>query len=134
MVEIDHTRSDDLRYIQQINWMVAEHLFPKRTAASMFLKLYGEIGELVDNPDDPNELADVMIMLLDHAERIDCDIGKVILKKLEVNANRKWMMDERTGVFQHVTRTAFVEPLVVHADEVVQFNGTRAWVEKRHED
>jgi hypothetical protein len=101
MIAIDHTRWADLPYIQKVNFEVAEKLFPDRTPATMLLKLYSEVGELVANPNSGDELADILIMLLDHAERTGLDIGKNILGKLEVNLNRRWVRDPRTGVFSH---------------------------------
>lgn len=99
--DIDPDRYLELDYIQRVNFKVAEQLFPNRTSATMFLKLYEEVGELVSNPDSGEELADIFIMLLDHAERIGVNIGKEVLNKLEKNLNRKWTMDPRTGVCSH---------------------------------
>ena len=58
------------------------------------LLLYGEVNELFQawlKDDDKNmgeELADVGIFLLGISEMLDKDLGKEILKKMEVNKNR----------------------------------------------
>ena len=81
----------------------ADRLFPARTDSSMFLKLYGEIGEMVDS--DPEnlggEVADVFIMLLDFAKRKGINISKEVVKKMAINDLRQWQADQN-GVFKHV--------------------------------
>lgn len=58
------------------------------------LLLYGEVNELFQawlKDDDKNmgeELADVAIFLLGISEMLDKDLGKEILKKMEINKNR----------------------------------------------
>lgn len=101
-VPIDMTRGNDWAYIQRVNKEVADHLFPNRTDTSMFLKMYKEIGELIDNPGNGPEIADVIIMLLDHAERHNINAAHEVLLKLHVNLRRKWYIDPVTGVAQHI--------------------------------
>ncbi len=82
----------------------ADNLFPKRTPSSMFLKMYGELGELIDakTPEDKaEELADILIMLLDYGDLNNISIEDAIIKKMRKNASRKWTSNEH-GVFQHV--------------------------------
>lgn len=79
----------------------ADHLFPNRTDASMFMKLFSEIGELADRPDDPEEVADVFIMLLDYAARRRINIQEAVLKKMIINDCRNWQVNE-LGVMKHV--------------------------------
>lgn len=82
----------------------ADKLFPDRTDQSMFLKMYGELGELAGT-DDPakraDEFADVMIMLLDFGARHDIDIKLAVQRKMAINQNRKWVQS-KLGVMQHV--------------------------------
>lgn len=66
----------------------------------MFLKMFSEIGEMVDRPDDPMEVADVFIMLLDYAHRKKIDIRQVVEYKMAINANRQWVVNEM-GVMSH---------------------------------
>lgn len=99
---IDPTRSDDMQYVQKINHEIADYLFPDRTDGTMYLKLYSEIGEMVDNPGSDDEIADVFIMLLDHAERHHIHVGAAVLAKLYKNLRRKWVIDPNTGVANHV--------------------------------
>lgn len=103
-ITVNEESANDLGYIQRINHAVAERLFPHRTSTTMFLKLYEEIGELVSNPDSGEELADIAIMILDHAERINYNLGRGVLEKLQKNLQRKWVMDIRTGIFSHEER------------------------------
>lgn len=98
---IDPTKAGDLRYIQRINHEVANHLFPDRTDATMFMKLYSEVAEIVDRPGEGSEVADVLIMVLDHASRHGIDAGVEVLLKLGVNLGREWETNPVTGVSQH---------------------------------
>ncbi len=79
----------------------ADRLFPSRTDQSMFLKVYSEMGELVSAPDDPEEFADLMIMLLDYGARKGFAIEYEVKKKMALNETRVWKQNEN-GVFQHV--------------------------------
>jgi len=99
---IDMTRGNDWAYIQQINKEVADHLFPDRTDQAMFLKLYGEVAEIVASPGNAGEVADVIIMMLDHASRHGVNAAHAVLMKLATNLERTWRIDPATGVAQHV--------------------------------
>ncbi len=49
--------------------------------------------ELKDKDDFANELADVALYLMQLASVSGIDLEKAILKKLEINASRKWDVD-----------------------------------------
>lgn len=78
----------------------ADRLFPNRTDASMFMKLFSELGELVEDGSE-EEYADVMIMLLDYGSRKMFHIEKAVRAKMEINGKRKWKANE-LGVMKHV--------------------------------
>lgn len=80
----------------------AEATFPGRTDATMALKLYKEIGEMIESGGDPLEVADVFILVLDYAARKGVHLGTAIPEKLEINKNRQWTIDPNTGVSHHV--------------------------------
>lgn len=83
----------------------ADKLFPTRTDTSMFLKIYHETAELIDANEDPakrsDELADLLILLLDYGARKDIDIQMAVQRKMAINQNRKWVTNQ-LGVNQHV--------------------------------
>lgn len=79
----------------------ADITFPHRNDASMFLKLYGEIGEMIESDGDAMEIADVFIMMLDYAARKKVDITSAVRKKLDINWTREWVTDAN-GVNRHV--------------------------------
>ena len=86
----------------------ADQVFPDRTDASMFLKFFGEANELLDAGDDPHavaeEVADLMILLLDYAKRKGVkDITGAILAKMRVNRHREWVVTP-SGVMQHADK------------------------------
>lgn len=88
---------DNLAYEVQTQ---ADRLFPDRTDQSMFMKLFSELGELIESGTE-EEYADVMIMFLDYGSRKMFHIEPAIRRKMEINARRKWAINE-LGVFQHV--------------------------------
>jgi hypothetical protein len=79
----------------------ADFLFPNRTDSSMFLKLYSEIGEMIDSDGSADECADVAIMFLDYVSRKGVNLEEAVLRKMAVNAQRSWVVD-RNGVMRHV--------------------------------
>lgn len=93
---------EGLEQLAAANKALGDRLFPNRTNSSMFLKLYGEIAEMIDNPDDPEEWADVMIMLLDYgAKHFPGAMVSTIRRKMGTNEGRTWKANT-SGVFQHV--------------------------------
>jgi NTP pyrophosphatase (non-canonical NTP hydrolase) len=48
-----------------------------------------------------DELADVMILLMDYSHRANIDILAEVMRKMEVNYKRSWVIDE-FGVSQHI--------------------------------
>jgi len=79
----------------------AESAFPNRNDTSMYLKMYGEIAEMIESDGDADEIADMFILLLDYAKRKKVDIATSVFKKLEINRRRKWATD-KNGVNSHV--------------------------------
>lgn len=90
----------DARELQNevVGW--ADSVFPARTAPNAFLKLFSELGEVIDNPEDESEWADLLILVLDlmamHGHR---DPAKAVLAKLEINKRREWLITR--GVMSH---------------------------------
>lgn len=78
----------------------ADKLFPDRTDSSMFLKLFSELGELIESG-DVDEFADVMIMLLDYGSRKGFPIQMAVRRKMAINMDRKWAKN-KLGVMRHV--------------------------------
>jgi hypothetical protein len=82
----------------------ADKMFPNRTDTSMFLKMFSELGEMIDaktREEQEAEYADVMIMLLDFGSRKMFHIEAAIRRKQAINAARKWQVNE-LGVMSHV--------------------------------
>lgn len=79
----------------------AEATFPKRNDASMYLKMYGEIAEMIESDGDANEIADMFILLLDYAKRKKVDVTTAVHRKLDINRKRVWATDQN-GVNRHV--------------------------------
>lgn len=81
----------------------ADEVFPQRTDASMFLKLYGEVAELIEAGDDcDSEIADILILVLDYAERKEVNASLAVQRKMRENRTRNWQFTS-IGTMQHVT-------------------------------
>lgn len=80
----------------------ADEVFPGRTDASMFLKLYGEIAELIEAGDEcESEIADILILVLDYAERKEVNASLSVQRKMRENKVRRWEFTS-IGTMQHV--------------------------------
>ena len=79
----------------------AEAAFPDRTDVSLFLKLYSELGEVIESQGAADEIADLFILLLDYAVRKKVDITSAVRKKIIINRARLWCTDQN-GVNRHV--------------------------------
>jgi NTP pyrophosphatase (non-canonical NTP hydrolase) len=77
-----------------------EH-FPYTNAVGNSRKVVDEAFELLADPDDELELADVMLTLLHHAKLTGVDIAAACDKKMEILRTRRWTVDDR-GVYSHV--------------------------------
>lgn len=83
----------------------ANEAFPDRQDASMFIKMYQELGELSAAGDDPDkvgpEVADILIMVLDYAIRKGVNIHAAVENKMHLNRQRAWIRDP-LGFYKHV--------------------------------
>lgn len=80
----------------------ADRVYPTRTPEVAFAKMVGEVGEILANPEDPLEWADVAILLLDAAKLRGIDIVQASHEKMGINEQRTWKVDPRTGLMSHV--------------------------------
>lgn len=86
---------------QVVEW--ADSAFPDRTSQSTFLKLFEEIGEVLREPTNHEEWADVFILMLDVMSRFGVsgdDVEVAIQLKLEKNRQRNWAKND-VGIMQH---------------------------------
>lgn len=84
----------------------ANEAFPERTDNSMFLKMYGEIAEMIEADDDHvgGELADIFIMLLDYTKRKGLNPSIIVQEKMRINRARAWEKN-KLGAYSHVKDT-----------------------------
>lgn len=64
-----------------------------------------EINELLENPTDPHEYADLLILLLDSSRRAGIDAIDLIafaLDKMELNKKRKWSKPVEGEPCEHI--------------------------------
>ena len=101
---MDHTNAPTLQQCQRDIVAWANVVFPEREPRDILLKLNEEIGELIKNPVDPHEYADVMILLLDFAAFSGIDGNRLLTaigEKMEINKKRSWRVNRNTGIMQH---------------------------------
>lgn len=81
----------------------ADSIIPERTAYSTIAKILEEIGELVASKRlaDPEELADVAILVLDLFYLQKVDLTAAVRAKMHVNRARKWAVAD-SGAAKHV--------------------------------
>lgn len=93
----------DIRQLQDRITKWADEKFPERHTADILLKLYEEIGEYARDPKSALELGDVMILLLDVANRNGIDIHRAVEEKMDINEARAWRVDAATRIMRHVS-------------------------------
>ena len=96
-----NTRPRNLMDIQAEVVAWADEALPDRTINTMLLKMFEEMGEVVRNPRDPLQLADVLILLVDLADKHNIDLTRAVTDRMVVNKNRQWHINRVTGVSNH---------------------------------
>lgn len=79
--------------------------FPRATPASVVEHLRREVAELVNDPTDTSELADVVFLAVGLAYELNLsvsDLARVVADKLAVNRQRVWQEPDEAGVVEHV--------------------------------
>jgi NTP pyrophosphatase (non-canonical NTP hydrolase) len=95
----------EVEVLQRAIWKWANTLMPERTAADAIKKLsMEEVPELwrsfrETNEIDPDELADILIIVFDLCEMANVNALEVIHEKMAINIQRKWNVIH--GVLQH---------------------------------
>lgn len=80
--------------------------FPVATSRSRVEHLRREVLELVEDPSDPEEMADVLMLLAGLAAGEGVDLHAALRTKLEKNRARQWGEPDEHGVVEHVRETA----------------------------
>ena len=66
--------------------------------------LIREVNEIIEEPDDVEEYADALILLIDAARMAGIPADDLLdrcFEKLEVNKKRKWKPADEEGVYEH---------------------------------
>lgn len=101
--------ADPIRELQQMISEWADAVYPNRTVENALTKMMlHEIPELLHGKAmDPQEFADVAILLFDVAHLQGIDIAQAMRYKMWVNKQRNWQIDENTGLMSHVKEDEF---------------------------
>lgn len=90
----------------------ADEVFPDRTVRGSLAKLMTEeLPELCTDLTDPDEYADVVIMVLDLAHQMGINVQEAVLRKMEINRTRVWKRDPDSGFYKHIKGAA---PVLEH--------------------
>lgn len=79
--------------------------FPHATPASVVEHLRREVAELVNDPTDTSELADVVFLAVALAHELGIGVDgltRIVANKLAINRRRTWMAPDGMGVVEHV--------------------------------
>ena len=97
------TATNDLAELQGLIATWADQIIPDRTPESTLAKLLEELGELIasDRMNDPQELADVAILVLDLFTIQGIDLSDAVRKKMMINNDRHWTVQDN-GAARHV--------------------------------
>lgn len=80
--------------------------FPRATPASVVEHLRREVLELVEDPTDLSEIADVYFLLVGLTYELGVDLKQIVADKLAVNLKRQWGEPDEQGVVEHVREVA----------------------------
>lgn len=80
----------------------SEETFGHATPSSIAKHLLKEAQELVDNPTDGEEMADIMLLLGHLFAVTDKDPVYEVRRKLEICRQRKWGPPDADGVVEHI--------------------------------
>lgn len=76
--------------------------FPKSTDRSRIEHARDELGELQDDPADPLENADVILLMTHHAHVHGYNLFEASLDKFNIIKQRKWGAPDERGVVHHI--------------------------------
>ena len=76
--------------------------FPRSTVSSTMKHLKREIAELENDPGNPEEIADVLMLLIGLADLQHIDLAGALAAKLVVNKARPWGEPDAEGVVEHL--------------------------------
>lgn len=82
----------------------ANAVLPHRTPKDLLLQLHEELIDMAKNPTDIKESGDVLILLVDFIHFYGVKTDKLLEaaeEKMEINKNRKWVIDRRTTITRH---------------------------------
>ena len=87
--------------IREVNdWQAVT--FPRATPASVVEHLRREVQELIEDPTNTSELADVVFLAVGLAYELGVDLKTIVADKLAVNRARRWGKPDHLGVSEHI--------------------------------
>lgn len=79
----------------------AKRTFPWQTKEGVVAHLKREMRELADAPHDPEEMADVFLLLVQVAAHHNVDLALAVREKYHKNQGRNWGKPDDEGVSEH---------------------------------
>jgi hypothetical protein len=100
MPELNRPESLEEVLLEAFDW--AARTFPAMTTSSCLHHLQQEVEELALAPDDPEEMADVAMLLGHLAHHQGINLAAACRVKLEKNKQRAWGKPDEHGVVRHL--------------------------------
>ena len=104
----------DVNYVSSVQREVHNHanrVFPHRQPAKAWLKLFEELGEVIKDPTNAQEWADVFYLLFDLSEQNGINIVAALRDKMPILERRVWT-ETPTGTYQHVAEAREIKAAV----------------------
>lgn len=82
-----------------VNWQ--RTVFVDATPESAAEHLYREVNELIQDPYDGQEMADIIFLVLQAADSAGVDLAEELSRKFAINSSRTWLPPDAQGVVEH---------------------------------
>lgn len=79
--------------------------FPDNTEAGILAHIKEELDELIENPSDSLEMADLVILLVQLADLHGIDLERAVSHKNDINRRRVWLPADEEGIIRHKKAT-----------------------------
>jgi predicted house-cleaning noncanonical NTP pyrophosphatase (MazG superfamily) len=114
-------------WAESVPWQ--EETFPQATPKSIVAHLLREAQELSENPDDWEEVADILLLVGHLLHKTGLNAAKITRDKLLKNMQRKWGEPDAEGVVEHIREendptlliNIFAEAVEMHDNLLTKF-------------
>lgn len=112
----------------------SRNTFKDSTMESNLDHLRDELNEIVENPNDIEEWADVIMLYMNAASFAGHSMDDILVavnEKLEKNKKRKWGEPDERGVVKHIEETDFLDILIYSTPTCGFCRRAKQWLTER---